>query len=140
MGKVEDMRRQRELIYAQNERAAQARAAAASKAAAEVAPPAPPRGEPPADVAPAHAPAEPTEAAEAAEPEAGGERGAGKRAAPKRSAGKLSRPARAGRGGEEQGACSVCGKQRPLQGGMVSSHQKGFGKACPGSRQPPAAA
>ena len=35
------------------------------------------------------------------------------------------------------GACSVCGKVRALQNGLVSNHQKGFGKMCPGSRKEP---
>lgn len=39
---------------------------------------------------------------------------------------------------EEQGKCPACGKLRSLQGGVVSVHQKGFGKICPGSRQAPA--
>lgn len=143
MGKVDDMRRQRELIYAQNERAAAARAAAAAKAPAAAAAPAAAKA--PVAAAPAAAAdddeGEEDEAAVAAEPTVTGGRGrgAGKAAAGK-AAGKISRPTRAGRGGDEQGACSVCGKQRPLQGGMVSSHQKGFGKACPGSRKPPAGA
>lgn len=139
MGKVEDMRRQRELIYEQNQRAAAARAAAAAKA------PAPPKAaasEPAAAKAPPAEPASPDAPAdeladELADEPAGDEPAAAARPA-KKSASKLSRP-RAARGGDEQGACSVCGKLRPLQGGMVSSHQKGFGKACPGSRKPPAA-
>ena len=36
-----------------------------------------------------------------------------------------------------EGKCSVCGKARPLANGLVSNHQKGFGKMCPGSRKEP---
>ncbi len=38
----------------------------------------------------------------------------------------------------EQGKCAVCGKVRALSNGLVSNHQKGFGKMCPGSRKEPA--
>ena len=38
---------------------------------------------------------------------------------------------------EETGRCAVCGKVRPLQNGLVSAHQKGLGKSCPGSRKEP---
>jgi hypothetical protein len=37
----------------------------------------------------------------------------------------------------EQGRCAVCGKVRALSNGLVSNHQKGFGKMCPGSRKEP---
>jgi hypothetical protein len=37
-----------------------------------------------------------------------------------------------------EGACSVCGKVKALNNGLVSSHQKGLGKPCPGSRKEPA--
>lgn len=39
---------------------------------------------------------------------------------------------------EEEGKCSVCGKLKPLLGGVVAQHQKGLGKMCPGSRKAPA--
>ena len=38
---------------------------------------------------------------------------------------------------EPEGRCSACGKMRPLQNGLVANHQKGLGKACPGSRKAP---
>ena len=38
---------------------------------------------------------------------------------------------------DDQGKCSACGKMKPLTNGLVASHQKGFGKACPGSRKEP---
>jgi hypothetical protein len=37
-----------------------------------------------------------------------------------------------------EGRCSSCGKVKALQNGLVTSHQKGLGKACPGSRKAPA--
>jgi hypothetical protein len=37
-----------------------------------------------------------------------------------------------------KGACSVCGKVRALNNGLVSNHQKGLGKMCAGSRKEPA--
>jgi hypothetical protein len=38
----------------------------------------------------------------------------------------------------EEGKCSVCGKVRALSNGLLSNHQKGLGKMCPGSRKEPA--
>lgn len=38
---------------------------------------------------------------------------------------------------DDQGKCSACGKVKPLTNGLVANHQKGFGKACPGSRKEP---
>jgi hypothetical protein len=37
----------------------------------------------------------------------------------------------------DEGKCSVCGKRKAVQRGLIASHQKGMGKMCPGSRQPP---
>ncbi|MDB5215269.1 MAG: hypothetical protein JWO86_3196 [Myxococcaceae bacterium] len=37
----------------------------------------------------------------------------------------------------DEGKCSVCGKMKPLTNGLVANHQKGFGKACAGSRKEP---
>jgi hypothetical protein len=53
---------------------------------------------------------------------------------PKRSA----RAAASGAAVEEQGRCTGCGKTRAVERGPIASHQKGLGKACPGSRKPPA--
>lgn len=36
-----------------------------------------------------------------------------------------------------EGKCTECGKTKPVQNGVMAQHQKGFGKACPGSRKPP---
>ncbi len=38
----------------------------------------------------------------------------------------------------EEGKCAQCGKVRPLVGGLISQHQKGLNKLCPGSRKKPA--
>jgi hypothetical protein len=38
----------------------------------------------------------------------------------------------------DEGKCSVCGKMKALTNGLVANHQKGFGKACAGSRKAPA--
>jgi hypothetical protein len=41
------------------------------------------------------------------------------------------------RGGDETGKCASCGKVKALSGGLVTQHQKGLGKMCPGSRKAP---
>jgi hypothetical protein len=38
----------------------------------------------------------------------------------------------------DTGKCSVCGKLKALQNGLIAPHQKGLGKMCIGSRRPPA--
>jgi hypothetical protein len=55
--------------------------------------------------------------------------------APKRAS---AAAATAGAAAEEQGRCAGCGKTRAVERGLIASHQKGLGKACPGSRKPPA--
>lgn len=52
--------------------------------------------------------------------------------------GKKTTSAKSGGEVDEQGKCSVCGKMKPLSNGVLAQHQKGFGKACGGSRKPPA--
>jgi hypothetical protein len=54
--------------------------------------------------------------------------------APKRA----DRAAPSGAAADEQGRCTGCGKTRAVERGLIAGHQKGLGKACPGSRQPPA--
>lgn len=49
-----------------------------------------------------------------------------------------AKPGKAGAAGEETGRCSACGKIKPVSRGLVAAHQKGLGKACEGSRKPPA--
>jgi hypothetical protein len=131
MGKADDMRRQRELRYEQDEREAAARKKAAIAAAAAAAPAS---AKPPAvekKSAPAAPVAEPDEPAEIETSEAP--------AAPKTKLGRAPRKPPAGSAAAaDRGTCSVCLKPRPLQNGLVASHQKGFGKVCTGSRKPPA--
>ena len=38
---------------------------------------------------------------------------------------------------DEEGRCPECGKTKPLQNGVMASHQQGFGKPCAGSRKAP---
>jgi len=45
---------------------------------------------------------------------------------------------RAKKGADEEGKCAHCGKLKALSNGLVSQHQKGLGKVCPGSRKAPA--
>jgi hypothetical protein len=144
MGKVDDMRRLREQRYEEDQRAAAARAAAArpSPARSASAAPAPQRSGAEADVA-AGGVALAEALAEAFVPRG---RGPAPAAVPAPSgSGKADKASKRGKGtsaprSDEQGACAECGKLRPLQGGMVTQHQKGFGKLCPGSRKPPATA
>ena len=39
--------------------------------------------------------------------------------------------------GNEEARCPECGKTKPLQNGVMASHQQGFGKQCAGSRKKP---
>jgi hypothetical protein len=55
-----------------------------------------------------------------------------------RSAAKTVKTATTASAADDQGKCSSCGKMKPLTNGLVANHQKGFGKACPGSRKEPA--
>lgn len=103
MGKIDDMRRQREEAFADAEKRASKRA---------VAQPVAPRA---ADAGPA----QPTR--------------------PERpTAKKKEISVKSGGSVDAQGKCPVCGKMKPLAGDVMASHQKGFGKACPGSKQKPA--
>jgi len=108
MGKIDDMRRQREQQFAD---AAQREAKAAKAAPAS----------------PASPPVAPSAPALAAKPAPRGEvtTTSSKRGASGKSA------------ADEQGKCHDCGKTKPLSNGLMASHQKGFGKACTGSRKPP---
>jgi len=128
MGKADDMRRQRELRYEQDQREDAARRKAATASAA-----APPASAKAAPVEKKSAPAAPVAEAEAevAEAEAATE-------APKTKLGRAPRkPAAGTAAAADRGTCSVCLKPRPLKNGLVASHQKGFGKVCTGSRKPP---
>jgi hypothetical protein len=54
-----------------------------------------------------------------------------------KSAAKTAKAAPTAGSADDQGKCSSCGKMKPLTNGLVANHQKGFGKACPGSRKEP---
>ncbi len=56
--------------------------------------------------------------------------------APRAAAAPKAKPS--GAATADEGKCSVCGKMKALTNGLVASHQKGFGKACAGSRKEPA--
>lgn len=104
MGKIDDMRRQREQQFAEAEQR-EAKAAKAKPAAAAPVAPAPP--------------------ARAAEP------------APERAASSKKSTSKSGAAMDEQGKCPDCNKMKPLANGVLAQHQKGFGKACPGSKKKP---
>ena len=125
MGKVDDMRRLREAQHEQGQRAAAARAAAPTPVEIEIAEAA---ARPAAEVTTPPGSVDPGEDAIVPSP-------APWKPSPKTPA----RPAGSkGKTAEETGTCSGCGKPKPMQQGVIASHQKGLGKMCPGSRKPPA--
>jgi hypothetical protein len=103
MGKIDDMRRQREAKAAADERAQKARASGTTISARASVPVVVPVEDVPVTVETSAPIAMRKKAAAATE-----------------------------------GACSVCGKIRPVHKQQVATHQKGLGKVCPGSRKPPA--
>ena len=119
MGKIDDMRRQREQQFADLEqrhaKAAKARpvdvVAPPSRAPALASPPVPLSA---SDVEPAQ-PTRPTRGSDV------------KKKTSSKSGGTV----------DAQGKCPDCGKMKPVSNGLLASHQKGFGKACAGSRQKP---
>jgi hypothetical protein len=120
MGKIEDMRRQREQQFADAEQR-EAKAAKAVKPAPIAAPVAAPAAK--VASAPASLPggAEPPQPTRPTRPTA--------------SAKKTS--SKSGGTVDEQGKCPDCRKMKPLSNGVLANHQKGFGKACSGSRKKP---
>lgn len=114
MSKIDEMRRQREAQDARrrtDERAAK---------------PARPSSEPSAKVVPLRRPAGNDNAAV----EALSETAVAEAPAEARTSSKS-------RSGDETGKCASCGKVKALSGGLVTQHQKGLGKMCPGSRKAP---
>ncbi len=112
MGKIDDMRRLREQQFADSQqRKTKARPAEAA-ASLPVSATAAARSSAPAADAELAQPSRPTAAKKATSSKSGGAVG-------------------------EQGKCSVCMKMKPLSNGVLAQHQKGFGKACAGSRHPP---
>ena len=75
----------------------------------------------PASPAPAPLPATAAPAPRAAEAPAAQRRGAGAKVA-----------------SDTKGECSGCGKQKPIDNGLIAQHMKGLGKMCSGSRKAPA--
>lgn len=119
MGKIDDMRRQREQQFADAEQR-EAKAAKAVKPGTAPLPQAAP-------VVDKVAPVRATSAAEPAQP-----------SRPTRpTANKKKTSSKSGASVDEQGKCPDCGKTKPLSNGMLANHQKGFGKACSGSRKKP---
>lgn len=117
MGKIDDMRRQREQQFADAEQR-QAKAAKARPVAVAVPPP---RAPAPALVTADAEPAQPTRPTR-----------------PERPADtKKKTSSKSGAVVDEQGKCPGCGKMKPVSNGLLASHQKGFGKACTGSRKKP---
>lgn len=117
MGKIDDMRKLREQQFA----TAEAKRSATPRVAAPAAPESVAK---PAKVAtPAK---EPNDAKEPNAKEA------------KSAKSTVASSGKRGAAADAEGKCSVCGKVRSLNNGLVSEHQKGFGKACPGSRKKPA--
>lgn len=113
MGKLDDMRRQREQQFADAE---QRQAKAARTRPVEVV------AQPARSAAPVSAEAEP-------EPSP---------TRPKRAADPKAKTwSKSGGAVNEQGKCPDCGKMKPVSNGLLASHQKGFGKACAGSRKKP---
>lgn len=124
MGKLDDMRRLREQQFADGKKRQ-----ITPRAPEPVA--APPAGAPRAAAAQA--------AARAAATDASGEAGPAQPTRPTRpTQAKKKTSSKSGGVVDEQGKCPVCGKMKPLSNGVLASHQKGFGKACAGSRQAPA--
>jgi len=107
MGKIDDMRRQREQQFAEAE---QREAKAAKVRPAEVVAPPPPLARAPAA---------------AGEP------------APERAPSSRKSTSKSGAAIDEQGKCPDCKKMKPLANGVLAQHQKGFGKACAGSKKKP---
>jgi hypothetical protein len=112
MGKIDDMRRQREQQFADAEQR-QAKAAKARPVVVEV------------KAAPASAgviaDTEPLQPTRPSRP----------------TAEKKKTSSKSGGAVDEQGKCPDCGKMKPVSNGVMASHQKGFGKACAGSRKKP---
>jgi hypothetical protein len=112
VSKIDEMRRQREAQDARR------------KSDERAAKPARPSSEPGAKVVPLRRPA--------------GNDNAAVEAAPIADAPAEARTSAKSRGGDETGKCASCGKVKSLSGGLVTQHQKGLGKMCPGSRKAPA--
>jgi len=123
MGKIDDMRRQREEQFDRQQRRTKARADA--PAPASPAPAAAPKAAAPKAAAPKAAAAD--KDVELAQPSRPTRPKAATKTTSSKSGGAVA----------EQGKCPVCNKMKPLANGVLAQHQKGFGKACAGSRRAP---
>lgn len=123
MGKIDDMRRQREQQFAEGEQR-QAKAAKARPVDVVVVVP-PGRVAPP--VSAGDSDTEPLQPSRPTRPARGADA--------KPSTSSESRQSRAAV--DAPGKCPDCGKMKPVSNGLLANHQKGFGKACPGSRKKP---
>jgi hypothetical protein len=125
MGKLDDMRRLREQQFADGQKRRTS--------------PRPPEPAAPRAPAPPGTPAPAAAAADAPEPAE--DEGPAQPTRPTRAAKaprSTSPKKKSGSSAEDHGTCPACGKVKPLAGGVLAGHQKGLGKACPGSRQKPA--
>lgn len=141
MGKIDDMRRQREEQFDRQQRRSKARADAPLVApAAPAAPVAPVAPAPDAAPAARAATASAGKASAAKSPAAVSDKDV-ELAQPSRptrpTATKKTTSSKSGGAVAEQGKCPVCKKMKPLANGVLAQHQKGFGKACAGSRRAP---
>lgn len=165
MGKIDDMRRQREERMAQIERANASRPPTKAEPAAEARPKA--RSSPAAAATALGPSAEDRESTGSpkSETNAEGHTSSEREAAPEATSPSGAKRERSGapsdvgkpsdgapvptsasstsktakKNAPTEGKCSGCGKMRPVINGLVAQHQKGFGKACPGARKEPAA-
>lgn len=138
MGKIDDIRKQREQRFAEMQRNAKAQVGSAGVNGTAT-----PHHEPVTRAAPA----EPDSASEERPPPATGREQARR---PQKSALKAKSSFKGKSGFKAKGTlpsradvplegkCSVCGKVKAMKFGLLVNHQKGFGKPCAGSRKKPA--
>jgi hypothetical protein len=138
MGKIDDLRKQREQRFAEMQRRAKAHLSSTNANGTA----APPAADPPAPPSP------PEPAQERPSPALGRERVdrlqkgrlEPKSAFKPKSALASKNTLKARADVVMTGKCRVCGKVRALQNGLLVNHQKGLGKPCTGSRKKPAGA
>lgn len=134
MGKIDDLRKQREQRFAEMQRRAKAHVSSAD--ANGTAAPAPHRADSPSAAPVSPEPVNEEKSSPAVGPERGG-RPKKSQLRPKSSRLSKSDP-RAD--ASLQGKCRACGKVKALANGLLVNHQKGLGKPCPGSRKKPSGA
>ncbi len=130
MGKIDDIRRQREQQFAEQQRAAHVRKSTKGDAAKATEPNAVLDSTVDKIALPSAASTEKSESPEKS--------GKTEKTASRPS--KLSaKPTAGGKAAAEvaEAKCPVCGKLRAVKNGVMAEHQKGLGKHCAGSRQKP---